>query len=77
MNRVRFLLSAEYEVPRPLACCATYKTEAGARKRVFKLGDFAEALAFTNRVGEIAEAEGASSCNTDRMGKSDGDLVDS
>ena len=27
-------------------------------ERVFKLEDFAKALAFTNRVGEIAEAEG-------------------
>jgi 4a-hydroxytetrahydrobiopterin dehydratase len=27
-------------------------------KRVFKFGDFAQALAFTNRVGEIAEEEG-------------------
>lgn len=27
-------------------------------ERVFKFDDFAEALAFTNRVGEIAEAEG-------------------
>ncbi len=27
-------------------------------ERVFKFSDFAQALAFTNRVGEIAEAEG-------------------
>ena len=27
-------------------------------QRVFEFGDFATALAFTNRVGEIAEAEG-------------------
>jgi 4a-hydroxytetrahydrobiopterin dehydratase len=27
-------------------------------KRVFKFADFAQALAFTNKVGELAEAEG-------------------
>ena len=27
-------------------------------QRVFRFGDFAEALAFTNRVGEVAEREG-------------------
>ena len=34
--------------------------QAGVKrlKRVFKFDDFAQALAFTNRVGEIAEEEG-------------------
>ena len=29
----------------------------GALERTFELGDFAEALAFVNRVGELAESE--------------------
>ena len=30
----------------------------GALQRVFRFGDFVEALEFVNRVGELAEAEG-------------------
>jgi 4a-hydroxytetrahydrobiopterin dehydratase len=30
----------------------------GALQRTFKFGNFVEALAFVNRVGELAEAEG-------------------
>jgi 4a-hydroxytetrahydrobiopterin dehydratase len=37
-------------------------------RRVFSFGDFAQALAFTKKVGELAEGRGPSPCAADRMG---------
>jgi Pterin 4 alpha carbinolamine dehydratase len=46
-------------------------------RRVFSLDDFAQALEFTNKVGELAEQEGATTPRApDRMGQDDGHLVD-
>ena len=44
--------------------------------RVFPANDFAQALEFTRRIGELAEEEGASPCAVDRVGKDDGHMVD-
>ena len=46
-------------------------------ERVFKFDDFPQALSFTNKVGELAEAEGHHPAPSDRMGKSNGHVVDS
>ena len=46
-------------------------------ERVFKFDDFSQALSFTNKVGELAEAEGHHPSTFDRMGQSDGHVVDS
>ena len=47
-----------------------------ALERVFRFGDFAGAMAFTNRVGEIAEEQGPSSRAADGVGAGDRDVVD-
>ena len=37
---------------------ATWEEEGGALRKDFRFGDFAEALAFVNRVGALAEEAG-------------------
>jgi hypothetical protein len=45
-------------------------------RRIFSFDDFAQALKFTQKVGELAEEEGASPRAADRMGEDDGHMVD-
>ena len=45
-------------------------------ERAFRFGNFAAALEFTNRVGELAEEEGHHPRAADRVGARHGDLVD-
>ena len=45
-------------------------------ERLFKFKNFVQALEFTNRVGELAEAAGPSSGHPHRVGQGDGHLVD-
>jgi len=45
-------------------------------RRVFSHLDFAQALEFTNRVGELAEAEGHHPGPPHRVGSHEGHLVD-
>jgi 4a-hydroxytetrahydrobiopterin dehydratase len=45
-------------------------------RRVFSLDDFAQALEFTNKVGELAEEDGHHPCAADRVGQDDCHLVD-
>ena len=45
-------------------------------ERVFRFVNFAEALAFTNRVGVLAEAEGHHPALITEWGRGEGDLVD-
>jgi 4a-hydroxytetrahydrobiopterin dehydratase len=41
----------------PVAAPAGWSEVDGALERTFEFGDFAEALAFVNRVGQLAESE--------------------
>ena len=45
-------------------------------ERLFQFDGFGQALAFTNRVGELAEEEGHHPGALDRVGKSDRHMVD-